>query len=193
MVAKIEPVTDFNKGSAAIVWMDLEMSGLNVDTERILEMATLITNSELDVLATGPELVIRQPDSLLDSMDEWNQEHHGASGLIERVRQSTVSESQAAKLTLDFLKEHLSAREAPLAGNSVHMDRRFLQRYMSELEEFLHYRIIDVSSIKELGRRWFPEILVNAPEKKNCHRAMDDILESIEELRFYKRNIFRQD
>lgn len=176
-----------------IVWMDLEMSGLDPERERIIEIATIITDADLKVIAEGPELVVHQPDSVLDTMDEWNTRHHGESGLTERVRASTVSEADAEQATLAFLREQgVQERTAPLAGNSIHQDRRFIAKYMRELDGFLHYRMIDVSTIKELASRWFPSALDRAPRKRNSHRALDDIRESIDELRYYRRNVFRQ-
>lgn len=172
-----------------LVWIDLEMTGLDVDECRIIEIATLITDSELNIIATGPELVIHQPDELLDAMDEWNTKHHGESGLTEAVRKSTISEEEAERRTLEFIKTYCDERSAPLCGNSVWQDRRFLDRYMPKLEAYLHYRIIDVSSIKEVVRRWYPSN-VRPPKKGDTHRALDDIKESIEELRFYRENIF---
>ncbi len=177
--------------SQHIVWMDLEMTGLDPDRERIIEIATLITDADLNIIAEGPELVIHQSDELLDQMDQWNTEHHGASGLTRRVRQSTVTERQAELATLDFLKGWVKARVAPLAGNSIHQDRRFLSRYMQELNDYLHYRIIDVSSVKELVRRWYPDVLDQVGPKNATHRALDDISESINELRFYRNRVFR--
>lgn len=173
-----------------LVWMDLEMSGLDPEEERILEMVTLVTDSELEIVARGPEVVIHQPEDVLEAMDEWNQSHHGQSGLVDKVRRSEVSEIQAERRTLDFLAAICQPRTAPLAGNSVHQDRRFLARYMPRLEKFLHYRIVDVSTLKELARRWYPDIYAQAPEKSKSHRALDDLLESIEELKYYRRNIF---
>ena len=175
-----------------LVWMDLEMTGLDPARERIIEMATLITDGELNLVAEGPELVVHQSDELLAAMDDWNQSHHGASGLIDRVRASTVTEADALAQTLDFLKEHCEPKTAPLCGNSIHQDRRFLRAYMTELDDFLHYRIVDVSSIKELARRWFPAIIEAAPPKTETHRALGDIQESIEELRYYRRAVFRE-
>lgn len=175
-----------------LVWMDLEMTGLDVERERILELATIVTDSELAVVAEGPELVIHQPDALLAAMDAWNTEHHGASGLTERSRASSVTEEAAAEQTLAFLKETgVAPRSAPLAGNSIHQDRLFLARYMPTLEQHLHYRHVDVSTLKELVRRWYPETYAKRPSKRGNHRALDDIRESIEELRFYRASAFR--
>jgi len=177
-------------GNRHIVWMDLEMSGLDPERERILELAVLITNSDLEIVAEGPTLVVHQPDSLLTGMDAWNTEHHGASGLVERVRASKIDEREAERLVIDFLRLYCEEKTAPLAGNSIWQDRRFLGRYMPRLEGFLHHRIVDVSSIKELAYRWRAEIMERAPRKKETHRALDDIKESLEELRFYKRELF---
>ncbi len=173
-----------------LVWMDLEMTGLDPERERIIEMATLITDANLDIIAVGPELVVHQPDSVLDAMDEWNTKHHGDSGLTERVRASTIGEAEAQKLTLEFIRRHCPARSAPLAGNSIHQDRRFLARYMPELNEYLHYRNVDVSTVKELARRWYPDAYLEAPRKENRHRALDDIRESIAELSYYRSTVF---
>lgn len=173
-----------------LVWIDLEMSGLDPARERILEIATIITDGQLDIIAEGPELVVHQPDALLAEMDDWNRNHHGASGLIDRVRASTISEEEAAGRTLEFLSQHVPERAAPLAGNSVHQDRLFLSRYMPALDHYLHYRIVDVSTVKELVRRWSPKAFEARPRKKGSHRALDDIRESIDELRYYRSAVF---
>ncbi len=175
-----------------LVWMDLEMTGLDPERERIIEIATLVTDGELNPIAEGPELVVHQSDELLAAMDDWNQSHHGASGLIDRVRSSTVTETDAAEQTLAFLAEHCDPNTAPLCGNSIHQDRRFLRRYMRALDDFLHYRIVDVSSVKELARRWYPGVVEGAPPKVESHRALGDIRESVEELRYYRSAIFRE-
>jgi oligoribonuclease len=175
-----------------LVWIDLEMSGLDASRERILEIATLVTNGNLDLVAEGPELVLHQSEALLAGMDAWNTEHHGASGLTERVRASTIDEAAAEAQTLAFLASvGVGARVAPLAGNSIHQDRLFLARYMPALEQHLHYRNVDVSTVKELVRRWMPAVYAERPTKKGTHRALDDIKESIEELRFYRMKAFR--
>lgn len=176
--------------SSALVWIDLEMTGLDPNKERIIEIATLVTDSELNVLAEGPELVIHQSDELLGAMDAWNTKHHGDSGLTDRVRASSVSEADAEQQTLAFLSEHCLQGKSPLCGNSVHQDRRFLERYMPELEAFLHYRHVDVSTIKELARRWYPSAYGKQPEKASSHRALDDIRESLSELRYYRSAVF---
>lgn len=176
--------------SEFLVWMDLEMTGLDPDRETILEIATLVTNANLDVVAEGPCLVIHQPSSVLDAMDDWNREHHGASGLRERALSSTTTMADAEAKTLEFVRAHCAERTSPLCGNSIHQDRRFLVRHMPELEAYLHYRNIDVSTVKELVKRWYPEG-PEPPDKKHAHLALDDIRESIEELLFYRRTYFR--
>lgn len=175
---------------AYLIWMDLEMTGLDPDAERIIEIATIITDGRLNILAEGPELVIHQPDALLDGMDEWNRTHHGGSGLTERVRRSKVTEAAAEEETLTFIGRYCEPRTIPLAGNSIHQDRRFLSRYMPRLHDYLHYRNVDVSTIKELAKRWHPEVAHRAPRKSGSHRALEDIKESIAELRYYRRALF---
>lgn len=177
--------------SDLLVWIDMEMSGLDVERERVLEIAVLLTDSELAVVAEGPDLVVHQPDGVLAGMDEWNTTHHGASGLTEAVRASRVGEAEAQERVLAFLAEHCVPRTAPLAGNSVWNDRLFLRRWMPRVEAFLHYRIVDVSTVKELVRRWQPEVAARMPAKKDAHRALDDIRESIAELAFYRREAWR--
>ncbi|MDP6423931.1 MAG: oligoribonuclease [Planctomycetota bacterium] len=179
-----------NTDNDVLVWIDLEMTGLDPTRERIIEIATLVTNSQLEIVAEGPELVIHQSDELLAAMDEWNTKHHTDSGLVERVRTSSIDEPEAAELTLAFLGEHCAPNIAPLAGNSVHHDRRFLSAYMPTLEAFLHYRIIDVSTVKELVRRWYPDVYEGAPVKRGAHRALEDIRESIAELGYYRNAVF---
>ncbi len=174
-----------------LIWMDLEMTGLDPKTERIIEMATVVTDSELRILAEGPELIIHQSDEILSRMDSWNRSHHSKSGLTDRVRKSSIHEREALRLTLNFVSRFTEPQTAPLAGNSVHQDRRFLSAYMPQLEAHLHYRNVDVSTIKELVQRWYPEILPKLPQKSQTHRALDDIKESIEELRYYREHVFR--
>lgn len=173
-----------------LVWLDMEMSGLDPETCRPLEIATLVTDSQLNVVAEGPSLVIHQPDSILDAMDPWNTEHHGRSGLTQSVRQSRLTCEQAEWMTLEFLKRWVEPGRSPLCGNSVGQDRRFIRRYLPRLESFLHYRIVDISSIKELAKRWYG---LKPPAKQEAHRALDDIHESIDELLFYRRTIFRNE
>jgi oligoribonuclease len=173
-----------------LVWIDLEMSGLDPSRERILEIATIVTDGELEVIAEGPEIVVHQPDEVLDAMDDWNRKHHGQSGLTARVRASSIENEEAERLTVEFVAAHVGERAAPLAGNSVHQDRMFLARYMPKLEGYLHYRNVDVSTLKELVKRWYPKQFETRPSKKGSHRALDDIRESIDELRYYRRAVF---
>ena len=173
-----------------LVWIDLEMTGLDPEKERIIEMATIITDSELNVVAEGPVIAVHQPDSLLDAMDEWCTTTHGASGLTKRVKESTIDEAQAEQQTLEFLQQHLEAGQSPLCGNSIGQDRRFLVKYMPRLEEFFHYRNLDVSTVKELARRWRPDVLAGV-KKQGSHLALDDIRDSISELRHYRDTFFK--
>lgn len=175
--------------SENLVWMDLEMTGLDPEKERIIEIATIITDSALNIIEEGPVACVKQDQAYFDAMDEWNTNHHTASGLIERINKEGMAESEAEQMTLEFLRKHVEPGKSPLCGNTIGQDRRFLVRYMPELETFLHYRNLDVSTVKELCVRWRPDIH-NRIEKKNVHRALDDIRESIAELRFYKENFF---
>jgi oligoribonuclease len=177
--------------SDRLVWVDLEMTGLEVSHERILEIATIVTDGELNVIAEGPELVVHQPDAVLEAMNDWNKKHHGDSGLIDRARASTIDDAEAERRTLAFVAQHVPARSAPLAGNSIHQDRLFLAAYMKSFEAHLHYRNVDVSTLKELVRRWYPVEYEARPRKKGSHRALDDIRESIEELRYYRSATFK--
>ena len=174
-----------------LVWMDLEMTGLDPERERIIEAAVLVTDGQLVVKAEGPNLVLHQSEEVLGAMDDWNKEHHGKSGLLDRVRASTLLEEEAENQLLAFVRAHCKERTAPLAGNSIHQDRRFLRRYMPRLEAHLHYRNVDVSTVKELVKRWHPKIFEGAPAKASAHRALDDIRESIAELRYYRESAFR--
>jgi oligoribonuclease len=170
--------------------MDLEMTGLDPEKERIIEIATIVTDGELNVVAEGPVMAVRQSESLLAAMDDWNQRHHSASGLLDRVRRQGVSEREAEAATLAFLERHVDKKRSPLCGNTIWQDRRFLTRYMPTLEDYLHYRMVDVSSIKELVRRWRPDLMPGFT-KKNEHTALADIRESIEELRYYREHFLR--
>lgn len=173
-----------------IVWVDLEMTGLNIDTDHIIEMACLVTDKDLNIVAEGPNLVIKQSDHLLDTMDDWCQKTHGESGLTAAVRASQVNIQQAEQQMLEFVSKHVPPGKCPLAGNSVHVDRIFLNKHMKNFLAYLSYRIIDVSSVKELAKRWYsPELAYF--KKKNPHRALDDIKESIEELKNYRSKIFK--
>ncbi|MDD5273533.1 MAG: oligoribonuclease [Methylovulum sp.] len=173
-----------------LIWIDLEMTGLNPDIDLIIEMATIVTDKELNILAQGPVIAVHQPDQALAAMDDWNQEHHGASGLIARVKASTIEAAEAEAMTLAFLQQWLPERTSPMCGNTIGQDRRFLYRYMPKLEAFFHYRSIDVSTLKELAARWAPE-LKDGFQKQTKHQALDDIIESIEELRYYRTHFLR--
>tara|TARA_B100000530_G_scaffold335190_1_gene286686 strand:+ start:1371 stop:1913 length:543 start_codon:yes stop_codon:yes gene_type:complete len=168
-----------------LIWIDLEMTGLSPVSDRIIEIATLVTDPDLNIIAEGPNLAIRQTDEILKAMDEWNQTHHGATGLIQKVKNSSISEIDAEVETLEFLRRYSKKNTSPMCGNSICQDRRFLANYMPNLEAFFHYRNLDVSSLKELARRWKPEILEGI-NKKSRHAAMDDIRDSVEELAYYR-------
>ncbi|MCU0655313.1 MAG: oligoribonuclease [Polyangiaceae bacterium] len=174
-----------------LVWMDMEMTGLYPERDRVIEVATVLTDGHLNELAAGPELVISQPEEVLGAMDDWNRRHHGESGLLERVRASTVTEAEAEAAILQFLDAHVSGKDRPvLAGNSIHQDRRFLLRHMPLLEGFLHYRQVDVSSLKVLARAWYGPEAEFRKEQKN-HTALDDIQASLAELRYYRATVLR--
>ena len=166
-----------------LIWLDLEMTGLVPETDRIIEIATIVTDGELNILEEGPVLAIHEPDDVLAAMDEWNTEHHTASGLVQRVRESNVDLNRAQKDTIEFLSKYCPAGASPMCGNSICQDRRFMVRLMPELEEFFHYRNLDVSSIKEVIRRWQPSVLEGF-RKQATHQALDDIRESIDELQY---------
>lgn len=173
-----------------LIWIDLEMTGLDPETHKIIEIATIVTDSELNILAEGPVLAIHQPESELAKMDEWCTTTHTNSGLVERIRHDSVSEQEAIKQTIAFLEQWVPKGKSPICGNSVGQDRRFLVKYMPELDEYFHYRYLDVSTIKELTRRWQPEILQGF-HKKGSHLALDDIRESIGELQYYRETVFK--
>ena len=173
-----------------LAWIDLEMTGLDPFSDHIIEIATIITDPDLNVLAEGPVLAIHQPEAVLAAMDDWNIRHHGQSGLLERVRNSDVTEADAETQTLTFLQRWCKPREAPLCGNSICQDRRFLARCMPRLEAFFHYRNLDVSTLKILARLWAPDV-ADAVRKANKHQALDDIRESIAELRHYRAELLR--
>ena len=172
-----------------LVWVDMEMTGLIPEVNRVIEIATIVTDSHLDVLAEGPVIAIKQPDAALEAMDEWNTRTHSASGLVERVRSSAASEQMASDMTLDFLREWVPEGMSPMCGNSICQDRRFMARHMPALEKYFHYRNLDVSTLKILAQRWRPD-LPDLP-KQGAHQALADIRESIEELRHYRTHLLR--
>lgn len=170
-----------------LVWIDLEMTGLDTQNDQIIEIATIVTDNQLNLVAEGPSLAIHQSDETLTGMDEWNSRQHYRSGLVDRVRNSTLSESDAEQRTLMFIAQHVPIRTSPMCGNSVCQDRRFMARWMPELEAFFHYRNLDVSTVKELASRWYPRL--PKFEKSSSHLAMADIRASIEELRYYRQRL----
>jgi oligoribonuclease len=170
-----------------LVWLDMEMTGLDPERERIIELAMIVTDSELNVLAESPSWAVHQSEALLDAMDAWNKGTHGRSGLIERVRASTLDESAAETLALDFVRQYVPKGASPLCGNTIGQDRRFMVRYMPRLESWFHYRNLDVSTLKELCKRWKPEV-AKGFVKRSAHTALADIRESIEELRYYRQH-----
>lgn len=181
-----------NYSSDNLIWIDLEMTGLNPEKERIIEMAIIVTDSELNIVAEAPVFAIHQSDELLNAMDSWNTKQHNASGLVARVKSSQVTEAAAESAMLDFLKQYVPAGKSPMCGNTVYQDRRFLTRYMPELEKYFHYRLVDVSTLKELALRWAPRIY-SGLQKESKHLALDDIRESIEELKYYRGHLFNPD
>lgn len=181
---------DSKKHKDNMVWIDLEMTGLNPEKEGIIEIASVVTDKDLNLLAEGPDLVVKQPARLLKGMDSWNQKQHGKSGLWDAVKISKVNIKKAEKQTLEFIKKYCVPHKNCLCGSSIYHDRRFIIKYMPRLDEFLHYRMIDVSTIKELVRRWYPKDK-NLPQKSEKHRALADILESIEELRYYRKHYLK--
>ncbi|HSW93349.1 MAG TPA: oligoribonuclease [Gammaproteobacteria bacterium] len=175
-----------------LIWIDLEMTGLDPEKERIIEMATIVTDSDLNIVAEGPVFAIHQSDELLAAMDNWNTRQHNASGLVKRVRESVITEKEAEAATLDFLRRYVPDGKSPMCGNSVHQDRRFLCRYMPTLERFFHYRLLDVSTLKELALRWAPDVSAGL-QKESRHLALDDVRESIDELKYYRERLFKGD
>jgi oligoribonuclease len=173
-----------------LIWIDLEMTGLDTFEDEIIEIATVVTDSQLELVAEGPVLAIHQPDEVLNGMDEWNTRQHVKSGLTQRVRDSKLTTQDAERLTLDFLAQHVDAGVSPMCGNSICQDRRFMARLMPQLEEFFHYRNLDVSTLKELGRRWAPQLTAGF-QKDSSHLAMDDIRDSIKELQYYREHLFK--
>ena len=173
-----------------LIWIDLEMTGLEPKMDLIIEIATIVTDADLNILAEGPSLVVHQSDAALDAMDEWCTRQHGQSGLTQRVKDSRITDAEAEQQTLAFLREYVDAGASPMCGNSIGQDRRFLNKYMPELEAFFHYRNLDVSSLKELAKRWNPEVAAGVV-KKGSHLAMDDIRDSINELKHYREHFLK--
>ncbi len=174
-----------------LIWIDLEMTGLQPERDHIIEMATIVTDSDLKIVAEGPVFAIHQSNELLAQMDEWNTTHHHSSGLVTRVKESRVNEEQAERETLEFLRKYVPEGKSPMCGNSIWQDRRFLTRYMPALEKYFHYRMIDVSTLKELALRWAPRVY-NGLQKESRHLALDDIRDSIAELQYYREKLIRE-
>ncbi|EOA27844.1 hypothetical protein CARUB_v10024000mg [Capsella rubella] len=190
-VERVNGSTEIGDYKQPLVWIDLEMTGLNVEEDRILEIACIVTDGNLTKSVEGPDLVVHQTKECMDKMGDWCQTHHGASGLTKKVLSSTISESQAEKEVTEFIKKHVGSENPQLAGNSVYVDYLFLKKYMPDLAALFPHILVDVSSVKALCSRWFPKERRRAPAKKNNHRAMDDIRESIKELKYYKETIFK--
>lgn len=183
--------TSQSSNQSDIVWMDLEMTGLDADKDKILEVACIITDKELQIKSKELCFAINHSADVYENMNEWCIKHHTESGLIDKCKQSNVQPDQAEGILLSFLKEYIPERQCPLAGNSIYMDRMFIRKYFRIVDEYLHYRIIDVSTIKELARRWHPEIAKAVPQKVFAHRSLDDIRESILELKYYREHLFK--
>ncbi|QEI05496.1 oligoribonuclease [Pigmentiphaga aceris] len=187
--ATLKP-TESKPNDSHLIWLDMEMTGLDPEKERIIEVAIVVTDSNLETVAEGPTLVIHQSDEQLDAMDNWNKSTHGRTGLIDKVKASTLTEAQAEDQLIAFLQQYVPAGKSPMCGNSISQDRRFMFRYMPRLEEFFHYRNLDVSTLKELCKRWQPEVYKGF-QKKNPHEALADIYESIAELKYYRANFLK--
>ena len=178
------------KSKKNLIWIDLEMTGLDTNHDYIIEIATIVTDGDLNILAEGPIIAIHQSDETLAAMDDWNTKQHGKSGLVDRIRATRVTEAEAEQQTLDFLKEYVPAGVSPMCGNSICQDRRFMARIMPELEAYFHYRNLDVSTLKELANRWAPD-LQKGFQKKSAHKALDDIIESIDEMKYYREHFIK--
>jgi oligoribonuclease len=188
--ARIEALPQPTPNDNHLVWVDMEMSGLNPDSDRVLEVALVVTDAALEVVAEGPVVVVRQSDAVLDGMDAWNRSTHARSGLIDRVRTSSLDEASAESLLLRFITRYVPQGKSPMCGNSICQDRRFMARWMPSLEAFFHYRNLDVSTLKELARRWYPQV-VRSLDKRNRHEALADIYDSIAELKHYRTHLFK--
>ncbi len=173
-----------------LVWLDMEMTGLDPDKDRIIEVAMVVTDAQLNLVAESPVIAVHQPDSVLDAMDEWNKNTHGRSGLIARVKSSTLGEAETQQQLLEWMKQYVPSRTSPMCGNTICQDRRFMARWMPQLEAYFHYRNLDVSTLKELARRWNPEVF-GGVKKKGAHTALADIIESIDELKHYRDNFLK--
>ena len=187
----LDATNDIVQNPAHLIWIDLEMTGLNPDQDLIIEIATIITDTQLTIIAEGPVIAIHQDDATLAGMDEWNTRQHNASGLVAQVRASSIDTAQAERLTLAFVSRYVPSGQSPMCGNSICQDRRFLARYMPTLEKWFHYRNLDVSTVKELAKRWAPTVITAAPKKDSSHRALDDIRDSVAELRHYRDHFLR--
>jgi oligoribonuclease len=179
-----------NPQNSHLIWLDLEMTGLNPDRDRVLEIATVITDSHLNIIAAGPVMAIHQPDELLEGMDEWNTRQHTKTGLLERVKASNINEEDAQAATLEFVMRYVPPNKSPMCGNSICQDRRFLYRWLPKLEQYFHYRNLDVSTVKILAQRWSPQVATGL-KKESQHIALQDIYDSIEELRYYREKLFK--
>lgn len=188
--AHTAPTGTIRPNEMNLVWIDMEMTGLDPDNDRVIEIAAIVTDAELNILAEGPVFAIHQADEVLDKMDAWNKGTHGRSGLIDKVKASTVTEDEASAQMISFLRQYVPTGKSPMCGNSICQDRRFMARHMPQLEQFFHYRNVDVSTIKELCRRWKPE-LISGFKKHQMHTALADIRESVEELRYYREHFIK--
>ncbi len=190
MIYKTDKEIPMSVDADNLIWIDLEMTGLDTMSDRIIEVATIVTNKNLEEIAVGPMIAVHQPNALLDAMDEWNTKQHTQSGLVERVKNSTIDELQAEANTIAFLQQYVPENTSPMCGNSICQDRRFLARLMPNLEAYFHYRNLDVSTLKELAQRWSPEV-AKGFNKDSKHLALDDIRDSIEELKYYRQNLLQ--